>query len=994
MKRIIALAAIVCSALTATAQNRTATVSINTGTKYQYIDGFGGTGMNGQWADIYTKEKVDKLWGKGEDQMGFNIMRIRINPNENNWGEYGNPVKWAKAHGCTVFATPWTPPLMFKTDLGSTKKQNDFGTWVYPIVKHSWGGQGSNGGCINTDSIEAYAKWLERYRKTMEDKGCPVDIISIQNECDYTPTDGGDAASYESCIYSPSDMCKMVTAARKYIDPKCLVMGPETFGWGQSNYNLKLADMPDAQKNIDIWGNHFYGSNDFTYINKVREKTGKNMWMTEFLIDIDKAGWTWAQEVEMIKSLETGMQNGMSAYIYYNMINDFFASANGGSSTQLWKRAYIFSHYAKYATGKTRCRTNVTDYYKNLIGCTAYVSQSGDTISFFVMNPSAANYTLNLSLPWEEGAAKVTQVATSEFVNCIKTDMTEDYGSIKKPALKLAPGVFYTFEFTTNKGGDEPSKEPKRMIKKADASNPLLAFNYMADPTAIEYNGRMYVYATNDQMEFNKTQGLTKNTYGNITELVMLSTEDLVNWTFHGTIDVKKACPWISTSWAPSIVSREEEDGQTHFYMYFTNTAAGIGVLTATSPTGPWTDPLGHALIDGNTAGLGTISNIIDPGALIDKNGTGWLTFGGGDVNKSGTSLMPGNARIVQLGDDMISLASEIKSIPAPFHFEANELNQMGNYYVYSYCTNWADHASDWSSYSGKGTKPAPSACCIVYMTTKDPLNGTWSYKGEIMQNPGKFGYPYGNNHTHLQKFNNKWYTLYHTQYLESESGYSGGYRNLAMNTGIVVESSANINAVTPQDGGISQISAKRLNAYNTNEAECMANGAGITAEAVNEECTNAVVTSVHAGDWVSVRGVMLNDPAKSFVSYIKGRGTMEVRTELNGEPIAVLKFDNNDINVAAVNLLNTDLGNYFSNLYFVFTEAEDVSFDSWSFSTLDAEEIIAGIEYNGSTDADIKSVQYITISGIVTSNIPEEGIFIRRTTFTDGKEENILIRK
>ena len=68
-------------------------------TKYQKIDGFGGTGMNGQWADVYTQEKVNLLWGQGEGQVGLNIMRLRISPDESSWNratpEYSNPVKWA-----------------------------------------------------------------------------------------------------------------------------------------------------------------------------------------------------------------------------------------------------------------------------------------------------------------------------------------------------------------------------------------------------------------------------------------------------------------------------------------------------------------------------------------------------------------------------------------------------------------------------------------------------------------------------------------------------------------------------------------------------------------------------------------------------------------------------------------------------------------------------------------------------------------------------------
>ena len=72
-----------------------------------------------------------------------------------------------------------------------------------------------------------------------------------------------------------------------------------------------------------------------------------------------------------------------------------------------------------------------------------------------------------------------------------------------------------------------------------------------------------------------------------------------------------------------------------------------------------------------------------------------------------------------------------------------------------------------------------------------------WAYKGEIMPNPGNVGYPYGNNHTRLQKFGNAYYLLYHTHWLERQLGFSGGYRNLHMNRIVVAEAQARIAALT-----------------------------------------------------------------------------------------------------------------------------------------------------------------------------------------------------
>ena len=948
MKKTLIIAAAALMACTAQAQNtRSASLTITAGTKYQHIDGFGGTGMNGQWADIYTQTKVQKLWGTGEGEVGLNIMRVRINPNEGNWGEYGNPIRWARAirPDLQVFATPWTPPKKYKTH-NTTKYQNDFGTWVWPLVEHSWGGEGSNGGAINPECYDDYADFLERYRKTMEEKGCPIDMISIQNESDYTPTattNGVEQASYESCIYSPKEMAAMVKAARAKIDPSCKVMGPEAFGWGQHTYNNTLVNLKDAVDNIDVWGNHLYGTNDWSFVQNVTNKTGKPMWMTEFLIDYSSTySGEFSAEYDMIKSIEDAMTAGYSGYVYYNMLNDFFACNHGGSDTELWKRAYIFSHYARHATGKTRVKTTMSDSSGRLIGGSAYINQSADTVTVFVLNPSSTDtYNLTMSLPFVP--KQVKQVVTGETVNAIEQDVSDKYVTgTRIPRVQLLPGIFYTLIFTST----EPSAAEAELAtspKLPTYGNPLSANRFMADPTAVEHNGRLYVYATDDQQEFDFSGGIFTNTYSHITRLRCLSSADLVNWDDHGTIDVKAIAPWIATSWAPSVVSREESDGQTHFYLYFTNSASGIGVLTATSPTGPWTDPLGHALIDGKTAGIGKISNIIDPGVAINPTtGEAYLTFGGGDV--TGTDLQPGNARIVRLGSDMISLDSDIKTISAPCHFEANELNFIGSRWVYSYCTRWTI-ASDWSKYTSKA---APTPASIVYMTASDPLADNWTYQGEILSNPGRIGYSYSNNHTRLQKFGTAYYLLYHTTWLEHQSGFSGGYRNVQMNRATVVEGTARINALTASTAniaGVSQLTAARINPY---------------AE------QPATLAAIATKDWWMVRGVNFaadGNTAKSLIVKTKGAGTLEVRpAALDSDPVATVYFGEQSADGAhttAVNLTDEQSA-FVQYLYFVLTPTTDCEVISWQFSPLPADEAVAIDEVtsaDGTTSAPVTGI-------------------------------------
>ena len=235
---------------------------------------------------------------------------------------------------------------------------------------------------------------------------------------------------------------------------------------------------------------------------------------------------------------------------------------------------------------------------------------------------------------------------------------------------------------------------------------------------------------TNDHQQLDIVGPEGNNGYQHIHSLVMMSTDDMVNWTFHGYIDVKSLSPWGIASWAPSITKRVEADGKTHFYLYYSNCGVGVGMLTATSPVGPWIDPLGRNVVDKQTEGLGNCGAPFDPGVVVDDEGRGWLSFGGGS-NQFGTEYNPGNARIVRLADDMMHLDSPIVEIEAPYHFEANELNYLNGTWIYTYNTSWVER-KEWPLETEK-----PSICCMSYMTSQTPLDtDSWVYQANYFKNP------------------------------------------------------------------------------------------------------------------------------------------------------------------------------------------------------------------------------------------------------------------
>lgn len=387
--------------------------------------------------------------------------------------------------------------------------------------------------------------------------------------------------------------------------------------------------------------------------------------------------------------------------------------------------------------------------------------------------------------------------------------------------------------------------------KNTAYNNPISSDFYCADPTSVEYNGRLYLIGTNDHEQFEAAGPDVDNTYEKIKSFLIFSTDDMVNWTYHGEINVGEIAPWITNSWAPSICSRVEDDGLTHFYLYFSNNGLGTGVITTTDLLGDWEDPLGKPLISSNTAGLSNCPNPFDPGVVIDDNGVGWLAFGGGTTSSS-TTFMPGTSRIVKLGDDMISFASDFEEIPAPYFFEASELNYINGYYVYTYCSDWSDHSAEWPY-----DCDAPGGCGMVSMKTKTPLDSdSWEMMGETWVNPGQSGFDYSNNHTHMQKYNGKWYLFYHTLQLKRGMGITGSYRSMAVDEITVDENTATITK-----GGGTKKGNKTTNPtvpYTTNDAAELNNTADITYD-FSEGKTPTVISN-GTGSWISNRSVAFTE--------------------------------------------------------------------------------------------------------------------------------------
>jgi arabinoxylan arabinofuranohydrolase len=479
---------------------------------------------------------------------------------------------------------------------------------------------------------------------------------------------------------------------------------------------------------------------------------------------------------------------------------------------------------------------------------------------------------------------------------------------------------------------DKPKEVKEKLEEKfanvspkltSDNANPLLDFIFTADPTAVEYNGRIYVYATNDHQQYENVGKDGKNTYEHIRSLVMMSSDDMVNWTYHGLINTAELSPWNQNSWAPSITSRLEADGKTHFYLYYSNSGGGSAMLTSTSPVGPWSDPLGKNIVDRSVPGVDCEAPF-DPGVVIDDQGTGWLSFGGGTPK---TKYMPGNSRIVKLGADMISLASDVAKIPAPYFFEASELNFINGTWVYTFNTSW-EPRTEWPY----NNIDKPTQCCMSYMTSKTPLDpDSWKYRNNYFKNAGDYNVgPHSNNHTHLFKFKGKYYISYHAMYLQDYFGTKGGFRNVGIEEMQVNEKNVNIHMGEATFKGTSQLNP--LNPFVLQQAETTAGTSGqVQFEAIGKP-GNMVAKGKADKQCLMVRGADFSQQIpQKFEARVKGKGRIDVYVNnLKGAALVSIIGDQDEWTTLSAKIKQT-IDKRVGNIYFVF-EGKDFVFDEWKF--------------------------------------------------------------
>lgn len=461
--------------------------------------------------------------------------------------------------------------------------------------------------------------------------------------------------------------------------------------------------------------------------------------------------------------------------------------------------------------------------------------------------------------------------------------------------------------------------------KKEGENNVLWTQRFGADPGFMVYKDRLYVFTTNDAVEYNSNGEIQTNTYNSGT-INCFSSADLVNWTDHGAIPVagknsrteNGAAKWASYAWAPD-AAWKTINGKDKFFLYFADSAGGIGVLEADSPEGPYRDPIGKALINKSTPGFNDVLWLFDPAVLVDDDGTGYLYVGGGVPD--GKAADPGTARAVKLGADMTSLSGEYARMNPPYLFEDSSILKVGDTYYYSYCTNWSTGGNPYGFNNAE----------IAVMTSKNPL-GPFTYKGIALKNPAAYQLDGGgNNHHSIVEFKGKYYVLYHSRNqsraMNIQAKNSDGTIDLGGNyRSCHLDEASFSNGMISASGsmkGVSQI--ETLDPYKTVQAETMSSQSkGISVKGLQD--TKVIGKK---GEWTKVSGVNFKNGVDSITIKASSSNGGKIKICAGSPKGDVIGYAEPSSTMEAVTVPAVSDISGTKDIYFVFSG--DVEFDSWS---------------------------------------------------------------
>ena len=391
------------------------------------------------------------------------------------------------------------------------------------------------------------------------------------------------------------------------------------------------------------------------------------------------------------------------------------------------------------------------------------------------------------------------------------------------------------------------------------AQNPFVQAWYTSDPAPMVHDRTMYVYTGHDEdgADFFWMQ-----------EWRVYSTQDMVNWTDHGSPLALESFSWADDrAWASQCIERNGK-----FYWYICahsklSNGMAIGVAVGDTPTGPFKDAIGKPLFENGSW------DHIDPTVLIDDNRQAWLMWGNPQCY------------YLKLNEDMISYSGELglldmteEAFGGPMMSKREKDKKYKDGYVEGPWLRKVDR----SKYQADPSKAYQLLYAaggvpehISYSTAPSPV-GPWKYAGEIMPLCDTQSFT---NHCGVTDYKGHSYFFYHTGKLPGGGGFG---RSVAVEE-FKYNADGSFPTIMPTNEGVKPIDT--FNPYRKVEAETMAFSKGIKTE--QNDQIGVYVTSIHNSDYIKLQNVEFGKKTpRTFTARVASGlrgGAIEIRIDSIG---------------------------------------------------------------------------------------------------------------
>ncbi|MFN2285121.1 MAG: glycoside hydrolase family 30 protein, partial [Anaerolineae bacterium] len=312
-----------------------ASITVDDGTRFQTIEGFGGAFTEAAAVTLYKmppekQAEILKAYFDSQEGNGYTLCRTHINSCDFSLGNYAYDevegdvalthfsidhdrralIPMIKAamdvagDALKLFASPWSPPAWMKTN-----------------------GEMNHGGKLKPEYRDAWARYYCRYIREYEKEGVPIWGLSVQNEPLAIQT-------WDSCIYTGEEERDFV---RDYLGPTLEREGLADVNliiWDHNRdllYERAKAVLDDPKAARYVWGTgfHWYVADCFDNAQRVHDAyPDKHLLFTEGCQEGGPHLGEWAVGERYARSMVNDLNRWTVGWVDWNLVLDEIGGPN------------------------------------------------------------------------------------------------------------------------------------------------------------------------------------------------------------------------------------------------------------------------------------------------------------------------------------------------------------------------------------------------------------------------------------------------------------------------------------------------------------------------------------------------------------------------------------------------------------------------------------------------------------------------------------------